>query len=224
MLTPNSVPKVQQSQVLIVDDHPVTREGLAVRLAHEPDLCVTGEAADVPDAIRMANETAPDVAVVDVSLKTGCGIDLVKRLRDRRPELKLLVWSMYPDRLYARRALQAGADGYVNKGQTADVIVSAVRRVLGGGVFVSPEVAQVLLKEMGRSSGPPTDPIVTLSDRELQVFRSIGEGRDTNEIADRLHLSPKTVETYQSRLRVKLGVSSGLEVMRQAILWVLENR
>lgn len=210
-------------RVLIVDDHPITREGLAIRLSREPDLHVCGEAADVPEALRRAAETAPDVAIVDVSLKSGCGIDLVKRLKDRHPTLKFLVWSMHPDSLYARRAVQAGASGYVNKEQAPDVIVSAIRHILGGGMFLSPEITQALIREFGQAGGPPHDPIESLSDRELEVFRCIGDGLGTQQIADRLHLSPKTVETYQSRLRGKLGAASGAELLRLAIRWVLSN-
>lgn len=208
-------------KVLIVDDHPITREGLAIRLSREPDIRICGEAIDIPDALDAAAETAPDLAVVDVSLKSGCGIDLVKRLRGRWPELKILVWSMHPDGLYARRAIQAGANGYVNKEQAPDVIVSAIRHVLAGGVFLNPETTQSLLREFGQTGGPPPDPIASLSDRELQVFRCLGEGLGTQQIADRLHLSPKTVETYQARLRTKLGVDSGVELLREAIRWVL---
>lgn len=214
-------PMVRTVKVLIVDDHPITREGLAIRLSREPDIRICGEATDIPDALHVAEETAPDLAVVDVSLKTGCGIDLVKRLRDRCPELKILVWSMHPDGLYARRAIQAGANGYVNKEQAPDVIVSAIRHVLGGGVFLNADITQSLLREYGQTGRPPPDPIATLSDRELQVFRCLGEGLGTQQIADRLHLSPKTVETYQARLRTKLGVDSGAELLREAIRWVL---
>ncbi|HEX4607702.1 MAG TPA: response regulator transcription factor [Urbifossiella sp.] len=216
-------PAAPPTGVLIVDDHPVTREGLAIRLAREPDLRVCGEAADIPEALLRAAETTPDVAVVDVSLKGGCGIDLVKRLRGRHPGLKILVWSMYPDGLYARRAVQAGAAGYVNKEHAADVIVSAIRHVLAGGVFLSPEVTQALLREAGGLGGPLPDPVAALSDREIEVFRRIGEGLDTHQIAGRMHLSPKTVETYRARVRAKLGADSGAEVVRQAIRWVFEN-
>lgn len=210
-------------RVLIVDDHPITREGLAIRLAREPDLSVCGEAADVSGALRTAAETAPDLAIVDVSLKGGCGIDLVERLHDRSPEVKILVWSMYPDALYARRAIQAGANGYLNKEQAPDAIVAAIRHVLRGGVFLSPETTQSFLREFGHTGGPVPDPVAALSNRELQVFRSIGAGLGTQEIAELLHLSPKTVETYQARLRLKLGVGSGAELLREAIRWVLAN-
>jgi DNA-binding NarL/FixJ family response regulator len=210
-------------QVLIVDDHPVTREGLAIRLSREPDMQVCGETADLPEAIRLAKETAPDVAVIDVSLKTGCGIELVKRMRERCPHVKNLVWSMYPDALYSRRALHAGAAGYVNKEHAADVIVNAIRHILSGGVFFSSDVTESVLREAGGLSGPLPDPVAALSDRELTVFRLIGEGVDTHQIAERLHLSPKTVETYRARIRAKLGVDSGADVLRQAIHWVLTS-
>lgn len=223
-MTPSpSKPAPGAVKVLIVDDHPITREGLAIRLAREPGLCVCGEAADVPGALRAATDTAPDLAIIDVSLKGGCGIDLVERLHDRSPEVKLLVWSMYPDALYARRAVRAGANGYVNKEQAPDVLVAAIRHVLRGGVFLSPETTQRFLREFGHTGGPLPDPVAALSNRELQVFRSLGAGLGTQEIAERLHLSPKTVETYQARLRAKLGVGTGGELLREAIRWEIAN-
>ena len=223
MDSPQATPGDKVINILIVDDHPISREGLAIRLSREPDLRVCGEAADVPDAISRAAETAPDLAVVDVALKSGSGIDLVKRLRDRFPGIKVLVWSMYQDTLYARRALQAGAGGYVNKECAAEVIVGAIRQVAGGGIYLNPDVIQAVLKRAVGSDGPLPDPTAALSDRELTVFRLLGEGLDTQQIAARLHLSPKTVETYRARVRAKLGVESGSEVLRLAVRWVLEN-
>jgi DNA-binding NarL/FixJ family response regulator len=210
-------------RILIVDDHPITREGLAIRLSREAGLTVCGEAADIPEALRLAAEATPDVAVIDVSLKCGCGIDLVSRLKDRHAALKTLVWSMYPDSLYARRAIQAGANGYVNKEQAPDVIIAAIHHILRGGIFLSPEITQTLIQELGHSGNLSHDPVTSLSGRELQVFRCLGEGLSTQQIADRLHLSPKTIETYQARLRTKLGADSGAELLRLAIRWVLDK-
>lgn len=211
------------TRVLIVDDHPITREGLAIRLSREPDMQVCGEASDIPDAITQVAACCPDVAIVDVSLKTGCGIDLTRRIRERCPGLKILVWSMYPDSLYARRALQAGANGYLNKEQAPDMIVTAIRHIMGGGVFLSPEATQTFLRDIGPGKEPLSDPIASFSDRELQVFRFLGKGLSTLQIAEQLHLSPKTVETYRYRLRTKLSVDTGAELLRQAIRWVLDN-
>jgi DNA-binding NarL/FixJ family response regulator len=215
----------QCTRVLIVDDHPAVREALTLRISRQPDLEVCGEAADMTDALRLIADTQPDVAVVDISLKTGNGIDLIKRIKDRNDHIRILVWSMHSESLYAERALRAGAMGYINKDQATDQIVEAVRRVLAGKVWVSEAMAERMLQravgegrqEVTRSS------LAVLADRELQVFHLIGEGVKTAEIAERLHLSVKTVETYRDRIRQKLDLSNGMELARCAVQWVLEN-
>ncbi|MBN9523307.1 response regulator transcription factor [bacterium] len=219
-LPPRDDPSVT---ILIVDDHPVTREGLAALLSRQPGFRVCGEAEGIPGALRQVAAAVPDLVVVDVSLKDGNGLDLVKRLRDRFPRVKVLVWSMYPDAMYARRAVQAGAAGYINKGSSPDAIMGAIRHVLAGEVFLSPEVTQSVLHAVAGNGYRDEDPISSLSDRELEIFHLIGLGLDTHETASRLHLSPKTVETYRTRIRAKLGAETGTAVLRSAIRWVLEN-
>jgi DNA-binding NarL/FixJ family response regulator len=213
------------ARILIVDDHPAVREALAIRLSREPDLEVCGEAADVTEALQVFDATNPDVAVIDISLKGGDGIDLIKRIKVRNDSIRLLVWSMYSESLCAERALRAGALGYINKEQATDQIIVAIRRLLDGKVYLSDTMAERLLHravgEGGASVG--RSPIDTLSDRELEVFRLIGQGLKTHDIATQIHLSAKTVETYRDRIRTKLQLSTGLELGRYALLWVLEN-
>lgn len=215
----------KRARILIIDDHPAVREALASRIGRQSDLEVCGEAADMAEALRLVADTQPDLAVVDISLKTGSGIDLIKRIKDRNDSVRMLVWSMHSESLYAERALRAGALGYINKDQATDKIVEAIRRVLEGKVYLSDGMAEKMLhravgggrKEVTRS------PLDALADRELEVFRLIGEGVKTAEIAERLHLSVKTVETYRDRIRQKLDLSDGTDLAHFATQWVLEN-
>ena len=214
-----------RARVLIVDDHPAVREALALRVERQSDLEVCGEAADMSAALRLVAATRPDVSLVDISLKAGSGIDLIKRIRDRNDHVRILVWSMHSEALYAERALRAGALGYVNKDQATDRIVEAVRRVLAGKVYLSEATAERLLQRAvgGARDEATRSPLDVLADRELEVFRLIGEGVKTAEIAERLHLSVKTVETYRDRIRQKLGLADGTRLAHYATQWVLEN-
>ena len=215
----------KRARIVIVDDHPAVREALVSRIGRQPDLEVCGEAADMGEALRLIADTQPDLVVIDISLKTGSGIDLIKRIKDRNDSVRMLVWSMHSETLYAERALRAGALGYINKDQATDKIVEAIRRVLDGTVFLSDAMAEKMLhrsvgggrKEVTRS------PLDALADRELEVFRLIGQGVKTAEVAERLHLSVKTVETYRDRIRQKLDLSNGTELAHYATQWLLEN-
>jgi DNA-binding NarL/FixJ family response regulator len=206
--------KKKRSRVLIVDDHPAVRETLALRIGLQPDLQVCGEAADTSKALRLVAETRPDAAVVDISLKTGDGLDLIKRIKDRDGCVRMLVWSMHSESLYAEHALRAGALGYINKDQATDKIVEAIRRVLAGKVWLSEAMAQRMLQRaVGRDRQEVTlSPLDALTDRELEVFRLIGQGVKTADIAERLHLSVKTVETYRDRIRQKLDIHDGAKL------------
>jgi DNA-binding NarL/FixJ family response regulator len=215
----------KRSRILIVDDHPAVREALAIRIGRQRDLEVCGEAADMSEALRLVADTKPDVAVVDISLKTGNGIDLIKRIKDRNHHIRILVWSMHSESLYTERVLRAGALGYINKDQATDRIVEAIRRVLAGKVWLSDAMAERMLQ---RAVGDGREivtrsPLDALADRELEVFRLIGEGVKTADIAERLHLSVKTVETYRDRIRQKLDLSDGTTLARYATQWVLEH-
>jgi DNA-binding NarL/FixJ family response regulator len=225
--TPKNNPGKPAARVLIVDDHPAVREALGIRIAGEPDLEVCGEAADPIEAIRVATATNPDVAVIDLALRAGSGIDLIKRLKAEHEKLRLIVWSMYSEDLYAERALRAGARGYINKEQATSEIIEAIRRVLDGKIYLSAAMTGKLLdRHVGpaaRSRASGTTAIDLLSNRELDVFRMIGQGVKTVEIAARLHLSVKTIETYRERIRHKLDLGDGAELARSAVQWVLEN-
>ena len=213
------------ARILIVDDHPAIREALAIRIAGEADLEVCGEAADVAEAFQVAAAVNPDVAVIDLALKSGSGLELIKRLKTTQEKLLMIVWSMYSEDLYAERALRAGARGYITKEQATGKIIEAIRCVLEGKLYLSPamtrEAAEAACWAARRI--PVRSPIDALSDRELDVFRLIGQGVKTAEIAARLHLSVKTVETYRDRIRQKLILNDGTELAHYATQWLLEN-
>ncbi len=223
-IQPKAAPPVM-SRILIVDDHPTVREGLAVWIGRQPDLVVCGEAANTAEALQLLASLSPDVAVIDISLRDGNGIDLIKRIKARGDPVRMLVWSMYPEGLYAERAVRAGAMGYINKEQGTERIVEAIRRVREGKVYLSETMAEQLLKHaVGRKDEPTeTSPVEGLSDRELEVFRLIGQGLTTHQIGEKMHVSPKTVETYRARIKGKLGVSRGSELVQRAVQWVMEN-
>jgi DNA-binding NarL/FixJ family response regulator len=209
---------------LIVDDHPAVREGLAARIAHQPDLEVCGEAEDIPQAKLLLDTAKPDVVVIDISLKSGSGIDLIKWIKARHKKARLLVCSMYPDSLYAERALRAGAQGYINKENTTGNIIDAIRTVRDGRIFLSEESTQRLVPSAVRSlPGFVPSPIELLSNREVDVFKRIGEGQTTAEIAKHLHLSVSTIETYRRRIKLKLNVHSAALLSRAATQWILEG-
>lgn len=213
------------TRVLIVDDHPVVREGLSMQIGSQPDLEVCGEAEDVAGALAQLDATQPDVAIIDISLKTGNGLDLIKRIKARGGGIQIVVWSMYPDTLYAERALHAGAMGYVHKGRATREIVDAIRTVRAGRVFLSAELSAELLARLVGAVGKEAQrsPVEGLSDRELEVFELLGQGITTPQIAERMHVSPKTVETYRLRIKEKLQADTLAELLQRAAQWVLEN-
>jgi DNA-binding NarL/FixJ family response regulator len=214
-----------RARVLIVDDHPAVREALAIRIAQTPDLELCGQAADMAEALRLVDDLKPDIAVVDISLKTGDGIDLIKRVRKHNEHVRTLVWSMYGEEIYAERALRAGADGYITKEHATADIVAAIRDVLEGKLYLSQATGEKLLKRVvgrRRKSGQRSA-IDTLSDRELEVLRLIGEGVKTDEIAAQLHLSVHTVSTYRDRIRDKLQLRDAVDLVRYATRWVMEQ-
>ena len=209
------------TRILIVDDHPLMRKGLALTLDAEVDFEVVGQASDAEEALDAFGEFAPDLVLVDVSLPGMNGIELIKHLISRDADLKALVVSRHDEALYAERAVRAGAKGYVSKLEADDVIVDAVRYVLRGGIYLSDELKDKLL--FGAAAGRKDamqSPLEVLSDRELEVFEMTGRGLPTKEIADRLHLSVKTVESYRARIKTKLALESGTELMQHAVRWV----
>jgi DNA-binding NarL/FixJ family response regulator len=210
-------------RVLIVDDHPVVRDGLAAVLATEPDLEVCGEAEDVAGALVQVRSARPDVAIIDISLKNGNGIDLIKRLQACKNSVRILVWSMYPEDLYAERALRAGAKGYVHKGRATREILDALRAVLAGKVYLSGDQADRLLQRLVGAQAMERSPIDTLSDRELQAFELMGQGLTTEAIAQKMRVSPKTVDTFRTRIKEKLRLSNITELIQRATRWVMEH-
>jgi DNA-binding NarL/FixJ family response regulator len=209
-------------RVLIVDDHPIVRQGLTQLIAQEKELEVCGEADDAATALEAVRDLAPDVAVLDLMLKGSNGVELIREMKSRNPSVRILVISMHDEAIYAERALKAGAHGYIMKQKAANEVLSALRKVLAGEVYVSDEVIGKILKRMVGGAGPDTG-IERLSDRELEVFQWLGQGLAVSEIADKLKVSPKTIETYRSHIKEKLGLSSANDVLRVAVAW-LENR
>ncbi|MEX0822020.1 MAG: response regulator transcription factor [Rhodothermales bacterium] len=208
-------------KIIIVDDHPLMRKGLALSLNGETDLKVVAQAADAEEALDMLEDQEFDVAIVDISLPGMSGLELIKHMQAVYPEIRSLVVSRHDEALYAERAIRAGARGYVMKLEAADEIVKAVRRVLAGGIYVSDEINERLL--MGLAAGRDElaqSPLEILSDRELEVFELSGRGLVTREIAERLHLSPKTIESYRARIKEKLNLKTAAELMQHAVQWV----
>jgi DNA-binding NarL/FixJ family response regulator len=216
---------LRTQKVVIVDKYPIVREGLIARFALEPDLSVCGVADDIPSALRIVTETSPGVVVVDVCLKNGDGLDLIKRLKLRGCDAKFLVWSVHDDSLYAERAVRAGASGYINKEKPVEAIVEAIRRVYSGSLYLKADMMDSLVRRTvaGARREPSPEAIDELSDRELEVFRMTGEGLDTYAIAVQMKISPKTVETYKARIKDKLGLDNGSAVLVRAVRWVVEN-
>jgi len=214
-----------RARVVIVDDRPSLRAVLAMRIGRQPDLEVCGAAADMSEALRLIADTKPDVALVDISLTTGNGIDLIKRIKDHNHHVRILIWSMQSESLYAEQALRAGALGYIRKDLPTTEIVEAIRRVLAGKVWLSEAMAERILQGIvGKARNEVTrSPRQVLADRELEVFHLIGQGVKTSEIAERLHLSVKTVETYRDRIRQKLHITDGTKLAHYATRWLLEN-
>ena len=210
----------RKSRIFLVDDHPLVREGLANLINRQDDLCVCGEAEDSAEAISGIAETRPDVALIDISLKNESGLELIKNLESQFPLVALIVLSMHDEALYAERALRAGARGYVMKRETTKNVLASIRRVLEGGVYVSERVVNAMARRLGSSAKLTAgSPVECLSDRELEIFRLLGQGRTTSQIADDLHLSLKTVQAYCARAKEKFGVNSLGELLRAAIRW-----
>jgi DNA-binding NarL/FixJ family response regulator len=211
-------PKIK---VLLVDDHPILRKGLAQLINLESDMMVCGEAEDGPKAFELAGTLTPDVAVIDVSLKGSNGIELIKNLKARYPELPTLMLSMYDESLYAERALRAGSLGYIMKEEAIEQVLVAIRRVMTGEIFLSDKMKSKMLQQMatGRTK-QVLSPIEALTDRELEVFRLIGEGKSTRQIAADLHLSVRTVEAYREYIKAKLNLKNSTELVQHAFHWV----
>lgn len=214
----------ENKQIYIVDDHPLMRKGLVMTIEKEIGFEVCGQAESAEKALNEIIDLEPDAAVVDISLPGMNGIELIKNVLHQKPNLKILVVSRHDEELYAERAIRAGAKGYLMKLEAAEVLVSALRQILKGGIYVSESVGTKLIMKM--ASGPVVqsdNPLDLLSDRELEVFELTGKGHSTKEIGEKLHISVKTVESHRANIKEKLQVDTANELMRHAVKWVEES-
>lgn len=213
------------NKIFIVDDHELVRQGLRQLIEGEIDLQLCGEASNVKDALKMRAVLNPDVAIIDISLPDGNGLDLIKQLHKWKPQMRIIALSMHDDELYAERALNNGALGYINKQDSAQKLLVGIRQVIKNELFITPEISKRIQPRESKQVPCITNSIILkLSDRELQVFDLIGKGIKTKDIANNLKLSIKTIETYRRHIKDKLSLTSGTELMREAILWTLEKQ
>jgi len=213
-----------KSKVFLVDDHPIVRQGLTLLINREPDLAVCGEAEEAGPALQQIEALKPDIVLLDISLSGPDGLELLKSLRLRAPSLPVLMLSMHDESHYAERALRAGANGYIMKQEATEKVLVAIRRILDGDVYLSDSLANKMLHQfVGGPGAAKRSPIAGLTDRELEVFRLIGEGHVTRQIAEELHISVKTVESYQARIKEKLSLKNARELVQRAIQWVDEK-
>ncbi len=214
-----------KTKVLIVDDHPIVREGIIRLVARQHDMRVSGEAEDAAGALKAMRADEPDVAVVDLSLKESSGLDLIKGIGKRHPNVKILVLSMFDASVYAERSLRAGARGYLMKGEGADKLIEAIRKIASGEVYVDSETSQEILTRMaGVSRGPDHASVSALTDREIEILALLGQGLGAKEIAEKLHRSAKTVDTHRENIKEKLHLGSARELLRFAIKWAQSER
>ena len=225
MQTVKRAPKDNKKlRILIVDDHPVVRQGLKLLINQEPDLMVCGEAEDPRKALAAIQEQQPDFAIIDLSLAHSSGIDLIKNIKLRCPNLPILVLSMHDESLYAERALRAGARGYIMKQEAPEKVITAIRQVLQGSIYVSDKMgAKMLHSYIDRPKTTITSSVELLSDRELEVFQLLGKGLGTRQIAEKLNISVKTVEAYRANIKEKLNLKSSSELVQHAIHWALSE-
>lgn len=209
--------------ILIVDDHPMVRDGLTMRISTQSDLKVCGEAATEEEALAQVQSHNPDLLIIDLSLKSGHGLEVIKQVKSHHPQVKMLVMSAFEESLYAERALRAGALGYLNKQESNEKVLEAIRTVLRGERFVSPEITQRLVQQALGNPVEKTSPIERLTDRELDIFRMIGQGLTTSAIASQLFISTHTIDTHRENIKRKLDVKNAGELTRTAVEWVLEN-
>ena len=209
-----------KTRVFVIDDHPLVRDSLTMLINQQDDMHVCGEAEDMATALKGVGQTVPDVAIVDLSLKEGSGLDLIKHIKVKAPAIQVVVLSMHDEKLYAERCIRAGARGYVMKRESSKRIVSAIREVRAGRLFLSLQAASLFAERfVGNKHGLTEAPMETLSDRELQVFALIGQGLPTRDIAGSLNVSVKTVQAYCARIKQKLNITSATELLREAVRW-----
>ncbi len=217
--------KQARKQVFLVDDHPVLRQGLSMVINGTPDLAVCGEAATAAEALAALRANEPDIAIIDLSLQEGDGLDLIGRVKQALPELPMLVLSAQPESRYAEPALRVGASGYLEKKEDIGLVVEAIRQILSGRIYLSEAMKDRMLLAMSGTSrkDAPASPSECLSERELVVFHLIGQGKKTRDIADELCISSKTVQIFRDRIREKLGLADGMELQHAAFHWANEQ-
>jgi DNA-binding NarL/FixJ family response regulator len=219
---PQATTSVKKCKVLLVDDHPIVRQGLALLIDREADLSVCGEAEGAHSAFHLIETLKPDIVVLDISLSGPDGLDVLKEIRTKTAALPVLILSMHDESIYAERAMRAGANGYIMKQEATEKVLVAIRRILQGDVYLSDRLTNTMLQQFVRGSAPSkSSPLVNLTDRELEVFRLIGEGHGTRRIADELHLSVKTIESYQAHIKEKLALRNARELVQHAIEWTV---
>jgi DNA-binding NarL/FixJ family response regulator len=213
--------EAEKSKILVVDDHPMIRKGIVSLIDDQEDLVICGQAEDAPEALKAISETKPDIVVLDISLKSSSGIELMKSIKAQYPKLPVLILSMHNEELYAERALRAGAVGYIMKREASENLLTAIRHVLDGQIYVSDKISKRLLRKLSRGKADMVaSPIDNLSDRELEVFQMIGQGYGTCQIAEKLYLSVKTIETYRTHIKEKLNLANADELRQYAIQWL----
>jgi len=221
----NSNVAAGKKTVFVVDDHPIVRQGLALLINQESDLAVCGEAEEMHSALSAIQVVRPDILIVDISLNGPDGLELLKNIRLTAPRLPVLILSMHDESIYAERALRAGANGYIMKQEATDKVLVALRRILNGEIYVSDRIANSMLRHYVRGVNPSEHSSISeLTDRELEVFRLIGEGQGTRQIAKALHLSVKTVESYQAHIKEKLSLRSARELVQHAVQWNVREK
>lgn len=214
-----------RARVFLVDDHPIVRRGFQLLVGMESDLVICGEAESATTALSQIQQLKPDLAIIDLALKSSSGLDLIKQLRSICPEVKLLVFTMHDEPLYAERVLKAGAHGYITKEEGTEKAIEAVRKLLTGKAYVSDHVRERMVEAMtGFSKATNAGTLESLSDREIQVLELIGSGVGSAEIAKRLNLSVKTVESHREHIKTKLGLRRAPELVRYAYNWVMSRR
>src|SRR6202140_32162 len=219
---PQIPPPSKKSRVLLVDDHPIVRKGPALLIDRERDLCVWGEAEGAHSAFHAITTLRPDMVVLDISLNGPDGLDVLKEIRTNTTNLPVLILSMHDESIYAERAMRAGANGYIMKQEATEKVLVAIRRILQGEVYLSDRLTNTMLQQYVRGASPAKgSPLVNLTDRELEVFRLIGEGHGTRQIAEELHLSVKTIESYQAHIKEKLALRNARELVKHAIQWAV---
>ncbi len=223
LINGNSTPR--KKTVFLVDDHPIVRQGLTLLINQEADLTVCGQAEEMHSALSAILAVRPDILVVDISLNGPDGLELLKNVRINSPRLPVLILSMHDESIYAERALRAGANGYIMKQEATEKVLVALRRILSGEIYVSDKIANSMLQHYVRGSNSyEHSSIADLTDRELEVFRLIGEGHGTRQIAETLHLSVKTVESYQAHIKEKLSLRSARELVQHAVEWNVREK